>query len=369
MWLILEPLDVLLFRDGKPFNAGGQNDASSFFPPSAFSLQGLLRSLVIEHSGISWDDAPHDKYLSEEIGTVSELGQFKMKGPYLARYDGELYERVFPIPSDVVSNEKVNPAWHGRALCPNMEDTHLVIKKDSGSYKLYPLDIDTESDPPEKMPDSSLWITESMLELYLEGDDVDETIQTSDLYEMEYRTGNAIDYTVNRVQDGMLYSVQFVRLRRNVVLLVQVPNDSAVANLFVNGQTIVSRFGGEGHGVKIRQLHDGELRQKALPDKPPSDRYKIVWLTPTYFRNGNLPEDTTLVPPDQFVSARLGSVITYGGWNVAESKPRTIHRYIPAGSVMYFEGGSLKSPLVEQPEDCFVLSQLGFGEFVYGTWD
>lgn len=56
MWLTINPLDVWMFRDGKPFTSGDSHIAQSLFPPSAFTIQGMLRWLLIEHSGVDWDE-------------------------------------------------------------------------------------------------------------------------------------------------------------------------------------------------------------------------------------------------------------------------------------------------------------------------
>jgi hypothetical protein len=55
--LFLEPLDVWLFRDGRPFMAGQQFRAASRFPPSPLVVQGALRAYhLMVHSTVPlWD--------------------------------------------------------------------------------------------------------------------------------------------------------------------------------------------------------------------------------------------------------------------------------------------------------------------------
>ncbi len=42
--LLIEPLDVLLFRDGRPFSAGMDHLAGSVFPPLPSTIAGFIRS-------------------------------------------------------------------------------------------------------------------------------------------------------------------------------------------------------------------------------------------------------------------------------------------------------------------------------------
>ncbi|MGQ4648922.1 type III-B CRISPR module-associated Cmr3 family protein [Lyngbya aestuarii] len=45
-WYTLTPLDILLFRDAKPFSPGERAWAGSVFPPNGYAIAGALRGLV-----------------------------------------------------------------------------------------------------------------------------------------------------------------------------------------------------------------------------------------------------------------------------------------------------------------------------------
>jgi CRISPR-associated protein Cmr3 len=47
MQIFIEPSDVLLFRDGRPFSAGEGHRARSIFPPTPNTMQGVIRSKVL----------------------------------------------------------------------------------------------------------------------------------------------------------------------------------------------------------------------------------------------------------------------------------------------------------------------------------
>jgi CRISPR-associated protein Cmr3 len=122
MWLMISPVDVWMFRDGKPFTSGDNHIATSLFPPSAITVQGMLRSLYLNSTKITWDDynghsrgvkaqrSPDAIKAVKAVGSSDDnsLGSFQMRGPYLARWDkdGKQVERFFSLPADVVASKR-----------------------------------------------------------------------------------------------------------------------------------------------------------------------------------------------------------------------------------------------------------------------
>lgn len=45
-WYTLTPLDILLFRDAKPFSPAERAWSESVFPPNGHAIAGALRGLV-----------------------------------------------------------------------------------------------------------------------------------------------------------------------------------------------------------------------------------------------------------------------------------------------------------------------------------
>jgi CRISPR-associated protein Cmr3 len=77
-WYHLTPLDVLLFRDCKPFSPGEGSWAKGLFPPLPITVFQSLRSLT--------------------IGTDDERAQFEFIGPFLVGPDDQLW---VPTPKDL----------------------------------------------------------------------------------------------------------------------------------------------------------------------------------------------------------------------------------------------------------------------------
>lgn len=105
--LFFEPLDVLVFRDHRPFLAGQHFLARSVFPsPSVFF--GALRAALFERAGVVFT-AGGDPFQSlskadrELLGDAVELGLLELRGPFLAREGGERV--LLPWPADLELRE------------------------------------------------------------------------------------------------------------------------------------------------------------------------------------------------------------------------------------------------------------------------
>lgn len=386
MWLMIKPMDVWMFRDGKPFTSGDSHIATSLFPPSAIGVQGMLRSLYLNSTKVTWDDYNgHRRGVSAQrssdavravkaIGSSDDnsLGSFQMRGPYLARWDkdGEQVERLFPLPADVVASKRNR---YMRSLQPVDEE----IKSDL-SYAKKRLNLSLDDEPPP----TTLWLSETFLiEEYLNGvsfgvdsEDAEDfrCVPQERLFVVEYRTGTAINYERNTVrhEDGMLYSAGFIRLEEHVGLLVELPDPSPMEAVFPTiGDTQYTRFGGEGRGARVTRIQPENIKRPVSPPTLSDGKQKIIFTTPAYFVSGWYPSDNNL--SKKLISAALPRPLAIGGWDLAKRRPRPILRYVAPGSIFYFEGTNFKAigQLTEQPSDSLPLANLGFGEYITGNWE
>ena len=103
--LFFEPLDVLVFRDHRPFLAGQHFRARSRFPlPSVFF--GALRAALFERAGARFDRdhdpfetlAPSDRAL---LGDAASAGLLELAGPILARRECDSIAPLLPWPRDL----------------------------------------------------------------------------------------------------------------------------------------------------------------------------------------------------------------------------------------------------------------------------
>lgn len=375
MWILIEPLDVLLFRDGKPFTRSENHRATSLFPPTMLTLQGALRSLLISEQG-DWDRylANRDATLNAAIGApkTNDLGALRLAGPYLVRRRGQHYARYFPLPADVVQDAPGNL----RVMQP---DESMVVGPDMSNSPAPMLAFEMSSDEAE--PEQSYWISESALltdyaygeNLYPDGEDL---IEQADLFEIENRFGIGMDYASNNVNrdEGLLYSVGFVRMQPGIGLLAAAPDDSPLADLFpAVGAQHTGRLGGEGRSVNFRRIAEEAIEQ---PPRPllteDTQMYKGVLITPTYLEGGWQPTGPHAADfQAQFMTAALARPVAIGGWDLAKGQPRPIYKYLKPGSVFFFRRASTTdvfvNRLLDQPPGSLPLDVLGFGEMMLLT--
>jgi len=116
MQIFIEPSDVLLFRDGRPFSAGEGHRARSIFPPTPNTVQGVIRSKVLAdrcgryqqyRDGCLGCSEQNNCTIPDEIGRPSRdgrgsYGNMSLKGALIAKYHPPDLTAYFPVPVDVV---------------------------------------------------------------------------------------------------------------------------------------------------------------------------------------------------------------------------------------------------------------------------
>ena len=370
MWLLfIQPNDVLLFRDGKPFVAGEDHRAGSLFPPTPFTMQGVIRSKVLFESGISpadfADGAAAAEALRIQIGAPrSGYGKLHLRGPFVAKRDrtGGLV-RYFRLPADLV---RVG----GKPTMVKPLAAHPFI--DNLPAGLSPLWHRT-LDP---LAEIKGWLAEEDFHKYLAGQDV-VIIPESELLVREPRFGITLDYLRRSTQEGMLYQMEFLRLCQGVGFVLEIegipPFGPANGFLQVGGDARVATY---------------EVLTTELTPSPNANafgrRIKIVLLTPAWFSDGWQPNGGDwgqfFSGEVRLVAAALRRAQSVGG-AFADDQERHNHRnfqkplrrFVPAGSVFFFESHEpvtiARKPFTETPADEGDFGQIGFGCAAVTSWD
>ena len=114
--IFIEPSDVLLFRDGRPFSAGEGHRARSIFPPTPSTMQGVIRSKVLSDrcgryetykNGCNDCEKQQNCTIPNEIGRPAangngHYGDLKIRGAIVAKHENSIITPYFPVPADVV---------------------------------------------------------------------------------------------------------------------------------------------------------------------------------------------------------------------------------------------------------------------------
>jgi CRISPR-associated protein Cmr3 len=365
MWLFIEPLDVWLFRDGRPFDAGADHRARSLFPPNPTTVQGALRAKVLELYGVDLNAYRAGQVnlpdVIEQIGQPPRpelqrpgtVGNLRLRGPFLARNDDDKVMPYFPCPADVVITDRV--------MTLHPEPHPLFSANWPEGVEIKPLVY--EADKPAKQ--DRVWFSADALSAYLRGKtpEAKELVDELKLFARESRFGVGIDDSVKRPDEGMLYQVEYIRPADHVGLLVEVHGLEKSESLW--RQQGLLALGGESRAARYTVI----TRPAAWPESDKSENgFKLYLATPTWLGGGWQASQWSLFfdPAPRLVSAALGKPQFVGGWDVANNRQKPMRRYVPAGSVYYFEGQASATgvPVCDDEPD----RQIGFGQYFSGRW-
>jgi CRISPR-associated protein Cmr3 len=357
MKLFIEPVDVWLFRDGRPFDQGTDHLARTVFPPLPTVMQGVIRTHHIECNG----GIP--AYLERRLPEVEEIvgkpggpppDTFHLRGPFVARrldmpgnsHDVDLY---FPLPADAYLDGDTYRA---------LELRREGIITDLGSASLLWLRAGRRPTKDEEV-EGGIWLNLRALETYLRAGTIPKGCTTagSRLFARERRIGIQRDDQRRATVEQMLYEVEFIRLCEceGVGLYVEVEGVDGWPDRGVLG------IGGEGRSGRYEQVRTPNIRH---PIDTNAKWFKIIFLTPAYFKQGWQADDwKSLLGADVvFMGAAVNRPITLGGFDQAKKRQKPARRYVPAGSVYFFEG----TPPLHLKSITQDGANIGFGQFIIG---
>lgn len=352
MYLFIEPVDVWLFRDGRSFDAQSDHRAASLFPPYPTVTQGVIRSHQLVLQGVElWNKEAIEKV----VGTTTDYGKLRVRGPFLAKREGNKLVRYFPQPADAVTVDKETRQI--KALAPKEIPNGVMCSA--------PTPMLLWDDEPKKGV-GGLWLSEEQLRAYVVGDTV-VGIPSSRLFWRENRFGIGLERETGTTREGMLYEVEYVRPRPDVGLVVEVNGYAGWPD------TGLLRMGGEGRGGRFTQYDDLKWPKA---DDPLPERFKIYFATPTYFNEGWQPSDWGRFFEGQVTlqAAALRRYESVGGFDMTAKgvkRHKSALRYVPAGSVYYFKckgSARLRADLI-QNAITDLGAEIGFGQVIIGRWE
>ena len=283
-WIFIQPNDVWLFRDNKPFSAQQNFVARGQFPPNPQVMTGAVRT-----------HAYHQNPLHPVV-TKEDMDELKLQGPYLARLDaaGKL-ERFFSVPLDLLCD-----AANGVFSILQVADSADFASNAPLGNDWKPLQMPKKDERDFNLKEAEGWLSEAQFARYLAG-----TLQTgrptpsSELFVSEERVGIGLDSRRKANREGLFYHAQFTRPCDGVGLLIQVAYKEP---LFDESGTMM--LGGEA-----RLGHYQQVGAPASLIKAKSGKLKVILLTPAYFSGGWQPvggDWSPWVKNGKLVSAALG---------------------------------------------------------------
>ncbi|MFQ5741114.1 MAG: type III-B CRISPR module-associated Cmr3 family protein [Acidobacteriota bacterium] len=411
MYLELEPVDTLFFRDGRPMQAGAGSGGHGANWPLPTVLHEALRSALLRLSGdrrsprktVPGRRRRGSKHPKTIAFVTRDYESLRLVGPLPLR-DRTLY---LPTPGDVVRTEEghlsvlaplANAPARSNFPCPWLEPVAGTVRSGKRS-------------PPAWIPAgefSSLTQASGRL---------DQKFAELTLWQTEHRVGIGVDPTTGAAAKGKLYTAEHLRMVGGTSLWLEAELSAGDTALSQDRKGIESlpgsdlTLGGEGRLCRIRRSHQPWPEVPAPPVS--SQRLKWVLVTPAVFTGGWRPnwvdvrdgrvllkkgETARRAEEDRLswrqrvrqlpsISARLVAVCcgkphAFSGWDLAAQTqegsvpgaPKRTLLAVPAGSVYYFEADTREDARAlaaalhgRRRSDYFGEKGMGFG--FCGLWE
>ncbi|MBR4673005.1 MAG: hypothetical protein IKP00_00935 [Victivallales bacterium] len=396
-----EARDLLYFGDGHEADGSMAGNGSNWPLPSVVNsalIQAMHRGLEekvgeieSKHTSLNKRERQKGSGVRFSFGGTQTIGPFPVK-------NGKM---LIPIPADLqMGADKAFQLMH-------------ILDNDGENNLPSPLTKLVAPVLPPSKEEPGSWMEWDDLEGYLEGCAAFKSIQTSEIYKSEWRMGLGIDASTQTVEDGKLYSAEYMRLEQGVALRVYASYEASgyhgknKTDIMANAkeQRILEHItlGGQ-QGVAMQVAFEEETLK--LPPIKPTRRLKWILLAPALFSAGwrpgfvdatgkvRLKQDTIprgKLPRDEWrrqmrqaseinaklVAARIPKHKVVSGWKLNGSttgQPKASRRLVPAGSVFYFEcdddsNAKMLATVLHGRMHSDECGEQGFGFGVCGNWN
>ena len=258
-WYTITPLDVLMFRDAKPFTPGERAWAGSTFPPNGHAIAGALRGLLSK--------------------TSNEKLAFKMTGVFLC-HGQTLY---FPRPFNHVGTTPLVPLdWDGGHPLKGqmLHDTSKPCPLVKPSWAQS--NSDDESEDEEKS--SVDYMPGNVIDSYVKTGKIDPDCWKTGVekpWSVETRSHNSLEPGTRQVKDADGYFVEnAIRLKDGWSLAIALDQDIPTP--------VTIRLGGEGHRAILERCNPlknywDSLWDASEQNRKQSQRSMAYLITPGIF--------------------------------------------------------------------------------------
>lgn len=379
-YLMISPIDTLFFREIRPFNMQDLilDNIESIFPPTAFSLTGLIRNGIANTLG--WEGKQWNNDIKKLLGNYLDLGSLNFFGPYLIKEEKNDINILYPIPRILYGNTKINKFTY---MTPDKTVPYLT----NSSKEINQIFL---CKPKENVIDGRLinnyFIDKKNLLALLNRKDLNETNIFSKqqaisdnnnlIWQQERQFGIKLTFPNKSTSndDNSLFSRTFIRLQSNFHLLMQIDglNDDTISKV----DSFITRIGGEGKFGEVKQIHNqkdqlNHPRITELDDSNGRVKFSISFITPANL--GNSFDSVKIFLEEKLnsdlITASVGKTIRVGGWNSKTKEPMKAEPYIPIGSTYFFETEQNQEFILQKNFNKLgKYTEFGFGQFIIGKW-
>jgi len=392
--LLIEPLDTLFFRDGRPFDPADRGRSGLPIPQT---LAGMVRTYLMRLAGIESRDMHGLR--DKESNSGRWLAHIAVQGPWLARipHEDSVEELYFPAPAHLVEDESKKL----ELLAPLSPSIHVPgWRSRSRTYdKMRPLmhlgDWQSRARP------KGGYLTLAGITSVLNGEvpNLDRSNGTAEwvrpdcLFDHENRVGIGVNSDTHTTGDGQIYSASHLRLREHIGFYAEVGWEEGAPPFTFDDhlerafppEGVILPFGGEGRRVRVRPVD--RINWPKVDDIPSPDQggFTMLLISPVIFHPRKTAEDPdrpVWQPPDNGIlaGAAIPHPLAISGWDLAGDadnhwKPRQSGRgfAVPAGAVYFWQNGRHAKPDLKPPPWHNMAEKLqeraaGWGMALRGRW-
>jgi CRISPR-associated protein Cmr3 len=344
--LELEPLDLLFFRDGQPFEAGIRVGKTTILPQT---LAGALRTALLRASSCDFESlaraAQAEKSFADALGEQSshlaDIASASIGGPWFLHDQ----QPLVPAPASLLQddNDDILRLAPLRAALPGWAPER------PGMLPLW-----TRS--PTRADRITGYLTLAGVERFLRGDvpERDQVVEAGELFEADTRTGIVVGAESLTVESGMIYSADYLALKPRVGLYAELSGpETVLAEAFLDDTAIT--VGGQGRYIRVRRREPVQWPRASTGGAGSL----LLLTTPAPFAAGWRPAGL------EIVAAAVPGHIAVSGWDLARSGPKPTRFAAQAGSVYFCRREALLGESLCEGEDAL----LGWGRFLQGVWD
>lgn len=355
--LWIEPLDLLFFRDGRPFEAGSSVRSGL---PSPLTLAGALRTFLLQRAGCDFDrlsaamtgGASFGESVTDgQPSAVEAVASASFRGPWLAT-GGPQNAAPFVAAPAALQREK-----------PRANETRRLVRLAPLESRIAGLATTPEGlthlwaasrEPYESVNES--WLSLDGLRSFLTGGvpDSKDVVSSDELFVHQERTGIGVDEERSTAGDGRIYSVAMLALKGGVGFYAEMSAAPTIVAAFASGMQTLP-FGGEHRCVAVQGVNPVAWPE---PELAPNARRLVLLTAPAFFDEGWKPSTLRLI------AAAVPAHEAFSGWDLALRAPRPTRFAAAAGSVYFLETGAIAPAALCAPDD----ARIGFGSYLTGGY-
>jgi len=359
--LLIRPLDVLLFREPRPFDP---TDSASSTLPLPRTLAGMIRTHFMRAAGLT----PQTMHALRQRQPDHWFVRYQVRGPWFCHHPGQGSPLpLVPLPADLAYRRQQASLTRLRPLTP--DDARLLPAWRPSHPGLLPLWARSA----DGKPSTGHYLTLAGLADYLADRNLSpsQLCPSDELFVLEERTGIGVDASSQTAAESRIYSVRMLRLRPGIRFYAELllpDNAPSPEALFPSGLTLP--WGGEGRRADITRTSP-----VSWPTAPPCQGRRLsLLITPGVFHNAQYPWKPQ--ERGQLLAAAVGKPLAVSGWDMAgvaehghRQRPRPTRYAVPAGAVYLWQTSHERTPpvvesLCDKPED----RDNGWGLALTGSW-